>query len=77
MGVKYIFRLDDIAENMNWTNFFLLKEIFSSYGVKPIIGVIPYNEDVELLNYPKCEFNFWEEIRNLQGYHTIFKMKKY
>ncbi|NLY44369.1 MAG: DUF2334 domain-containing protein, partial [Tissierella sp.] len=66
MVAKYIFRLDDIAENMNWDNYFLLKDIFNNYGVKPIIGVIPNNEDTELLKYPKCNFDFWEEIRNLQ-----------
>ncbi|HHV26591.1 MAG TPA: DUF2334 domain-containing protein [Tissierellia bacterium] len=66
MGAKYIFRLDDIAENMNWDNYFSLKKIFDNYGVKPIIGVIPNNEDTELLDYPRCEFNFWKEIRELQ-----------
>jgi len=25
MGAKYIFRLDDIAENMKWDNFFFAK----------------------------------------------------
>ena len=63
---KYIFRLDDIAENMNWDNYFLLKDIFESYNVKPIIGVIPNNRDPELLEYPKGDINFWEEIRDLQ-----------
>ncbi|MGI6423718.1 MAG: DUF2334 domain-containing protein [Tepidanaerobacteraceae bacterium] len=66
MGAKYIFRLDDIAENMKWNNFFLLKEIFAKHNIKPIIGVIPNNEDEELLKLPKCPFNFWEETRNLQ-----------
>ncbi len=63
---KYIFRLDDIAENMNWDNYFLLKDIFESYNVKPIIGVIPNNRDPKLLEYPKGDINFWEEIRDLQ-----------
>ena len=63
---KYIFRLDDIAENMDWGNFFLLKELFIKHNVKPIIGVIPNNEDQELLLFPKCPFDFWEEIRSLQ-----------
>ena len=67
MGAKYIFRLDDIAENMKWNNFFLLKEIFAKHNIKPIIGVIPNNEDEELLKLPKCPFDFWEEIRNLQN----------
>lgn len=67
MGAKYVFRLDDIAENMNWNNYFLLKEIFVKHSIKPIVGVIPNNEDEELLSLPKCPFDFWEEIRNLQN----------
>ena len=66
MGAKYIFRLDDIAENMKWNNYFFLKEIFIKHNIKPIIGVIPNNGDEELLKLPKCSFNFWEEIRSLQ-----------
>lgn len=63
---KYIFRLDDIAENMDWGKFLLLKELFIKHDIKPIIGVIPNNEDPELLSFPKCPFDFWEEIRSLQ-----------
>lgn len=67
MSAKYIFRLDDISENMNWDNFFCLEKIFDKYRIKPVIGVIPKNEDEELLKYPKCEFDFWEKIRELQN----------
>ena len=42
---KISFRLDDIAENMDWEKFLSLKELLSNYDVKPIIGVIPNNED--------------------------------
>lgn len=66
MSAKYIFRLDDISENMDCNNFFLLKSIFDNYGVKPVIGVIPNNEDDELLSHPKCDFDFWKEIKSLQ-----------
>ncbi len=67
MEAKYIFRLDDIAPNMVWENYFLLKNIFERNQVKPIIGVIPHNEDPELLKHPKCDFDFWEEIRSVQN----------
>ena len=66
---KYIFRLDDICENMNWNNFNRIKEIFISNDIKPIIGVIPNNNDKELLKYPKAEINLWEEIKELQKIH--------
>jgi len=62
-----ILRLDDIAPNMNWELLFKTKKLFNKYNIKPIIGVIPKNEDKELKSYPECDFNFWEEIKKLQN----------
>ena len=66
MRAKYIFRLDDICENMNWDNYHRVKSIFLENSVKPIIGVIPNNKDKEFLQYPKCSYDFWNEVNNLQ-----------
>ena len=63
---NYIFRLDDIAPNMNWQMLNRVKKLFNQHNVKPIIGVIPKNEDKELKSYPLCPFNFWTEIKNLK-----------
>ena len=62
----FIFRLDDIAPNMNWQMLSRVKKLFDQYNIKPIIGVIPKNEDKELKSYPLCPFNFWDEIKNLK-----------
>jgi len=67
MKSKYIFRIDDVCENMNWDNFFKVKSIFIENNIKPIIGVIPNNKDENLLKYPKCNFDFWNEIYRLQN----------
>jgi len=64
---RLIIRIDDVAPNMNWSMMQKVKHIFKKYNIKPVIGVIPKNEDKELKNYPKCEFNFWEEIKELQN----------
>ena len=63
---RYIFRLDDIAPNMNWQMMSRVKILFNDYKIKPIIGVIPKNEDNELKSYPLCASDFWSEIRNLK-----------
>ena len=62
----YVFRLDDIAPNMNWKMMERVKKLFNDYNVRPIIGVIPKNEDNELKAYPKCTFSFWSEIKKLK-----------
>tara|TARA_Y100000590_G_scaffold342833_1_gene391570 strand:- start:2007 stop:2756 length:750 start_codon:yes stop_codon:yes gene_type:complete len=63
---KLIIRLDDIAPNMNWEMMSKVKSLFEKYNIKPVIGVIPKNEDKELKNYPECKFDFWEEVKNLK-----------
>jgi len=57
-----LIRLDDIAQNMNWDFMDKLEIIFKKYSIRPVLGVIPNNEDCELLSYPKREL-FWERVR--------------
>ncbi|TWT03624.1 DUF2334 domain-containing protein [Planomicrobium sp. CPCC 101079] len=67
MAGKYIFRFDDIAPNMDWDNYEYIKRIFDKYNVKPLIGVIPDNQDPELKKFAfKDEDYFWNEMRELQ-----------
>ena len=54
-----LIRLDDIAENMNWDLMERSELLFDKYKIKPVLGVIPNNQDGELLAYPKKN-NFWD-----------------
>lgn len=60
-----IFRLDDICSTMNSQNFRKIKQIFEKYEIKPLIGIVPQNEDKKL-KYEKEDFQFWEKMRNLE-----------
>ena len=62
----FVFRLDDVAPNMRWEMMDKVKKLFNTYNVKPILGVIPKNEDKELKLYPLCAFNFWDKMKNLK-----------
>jgi len=64
--VKYFFRLDDIAPNMDWSNFSRIRDIFRRYGVRPLFAIIPDLKDSKLLNF---EFNsdFWKTVRELSS----------
>ena len=73
----YIIRLDDIAPNMNWKMMNKVKKLFIEYDVKPILGVIPKNQDKELQSYPLCNFDFWKEIRSLKNQGWIIAMHGY
>jgi predicted deacetylase len=72
MTAKYILRLDDISSHMHWENYERLREIFDRWSVRPLIGVIPQNEDPALLKYPARKESFWREIRERHqaGWHV-------
>ena len=44
----YLIRLDDIAENMNWNLMQQAANLFDKYEIKPVLGVIPNNQDPEM-----------------------------
>ena len=56
-----LIRLDDIAENMNWEMMDKCELFFDKHNIKPLLGVIPNNQDPELLKYPKNS-KFWERV---------------
>ena len=64
---KYIFRIDDVSENMHWDNFNRLIEICNVYKIRPLIAVVPENKNKDLLKFPKCKFNFFNFIKDLQN----------
>ena len=40
-----LIRFDDIAPNMNWDLMDKCEKLFVQYKIKPVLGVIPNNED--------------------------------
>lgn len=75
-----LIRFDDIAPNMNWEMMDKCQELLNHYDLKPVVGVIPDNQDIELLKYPKRE-NFWEIVKKwelndwsiaMHGYNHLY-----
>ncbi|MCT7511880.1 MULTISPECIES: DUF2334 domain-containing protein [Aliarcobacter] len=48
--MAYLIRLDDITEGTNWEYFKQLEEVFDKHNIKPILGVVPDNQDKEIEN---------------------------
>ena len=63
MTVKYILRLDDISPNMAWSLFSRLEEKLNLLGIKPVLGVVPDNQD-SALNVEVVNTNFWDKVRD-------------
>ena len=85
---KYIIRLDDACETMAREKWARLESILDSKNIKPIVAVIPNNQD-ENLKVDKEDAYFWNCVRNwekkgweiaLHGYrheyHKITKSKQ-
>ena len=58
-----LIRLDDISENMEWKYMDKCEILFDKLNIKPLLGVIPFNKDPELLNYPRNQ-NFWNRVKS-------------
>ena len=83
--MKILIRFDDIAENMNWHFMEKSEQLFDKYKIKPVLGVIPNNQDKELKSYPRRE-NFWKIVKKWQskgweismhGYNHLYNSETY
>ena len=82
--MKTALRLDDITPDMDFDKFNRLKKILDTYQIKPLIGVVPFNEDTNLKR-DEIHTDFTEFLTNLKkegyqialhGYHHIYTTKK-
>lgn len=63
--MKIAIRMDDITPDMDWAKFLRFKELCDLYQVKPLIGVVPENQD-SMLHIDEAREDFWEYVLQLQ-----------
>ena len=63
MVVQYLIRLDDACPTMNKERWDRMESLLDHYGIKPMVGVIPHNEDPEQNVNPEDEC-FWDKVKN-------------
>ena len=77
----YLMRLDDASEYMDIKKWKRMEELLDKYGIHPIYGIIPANEDPELIKYGKVD-GFWNLMTSwkekgwapaLHGYTHVFE----
>ena len=66
MTAKYLIRLDDACDTSNLAKWRAVEKILDSLDVKPIVAVIPENED-QSLSYAAKNPKFWEKVRVWQS----------
>lgn len=62
MKVRYFVRLDDACPYMNYEKWAKILDILDRYSIKPLVGIIPHNED-EATMPDEENLNFWSEAR--------------
>ncbi|MGZ3443367.1 MAG: DUF2334 domain-containing protein, partial [Polyangia bacterium] len=65
-GARYLVRFDDICPGMNWPVWREIEKILVDADVKPLLAVVPSNEDAHLDVGPK-EARFWDLVRGWQA----------
>ena len=70
-----LIRFDDISQNMQWEFMERCEVLFDKYKIKPVLGVIPNNQDEELKKYPKK--NFWQIVKKWQSKGWTIAMHGY
>jgi predicted deacetylase len=61
---RYLLRFDDFCPTMDWAKWERFAGLIEEFGLKPILAVIPDNED-GVLNCLPPDGEFWERIRAL------------
>ena len=66
MSVKFLLRFDDICPTMDWKLWREVETILVEEGIKPILAVIPDNQD-ESLHDAEPDSHFWDRVRAWQA----------
>lgn len=71
METSYIVRLDDACPTNDLTKWGLVEDILDKYDIKPIVCIIPDNQDASLL-YAHHDTHFWQRVARWQakGWHV-------
>lgn len=85
MKTEFFIRLDDACPTMHQERWNTVEELLDKYGVKPIVAVIPHNEDPKQQIDNCSEKDFWERVRSwerkgwviaLHGYNHVYVTKE-
>jgi len=73
----YLIRLDDASEYMNLTNWKKMEQLLLKYNIKPIVGVIPKDEDNQHISQYNFNENFWSMVHKWQSHGWDIAMHGY
>ena len=77
---RLLLRLDDASPRRNIDNWNRIENLLSSFGIKPLVGVIPDNQDPSFAAYP-FDVHFWDMVHHwidvgwavgMHGYNHLY-----
>ena len=66
MKNKYLIRLDDACPTMDAEKWQKIEDILDRYKIRPMVGVIPNNEDPQTSPYP-VDGSFWNKVNKWEA----------
>lgn len=59
---KYIVRLDDASDYMDVEKWQRMENLLNKYNIKPLVGIIPENQDPALVGVYERDPLFWDKV---------------
>jgi predicted deacetylase len=81
---QYILRLDDASPMHHRDNWYRMEELLDRYRIKPMVGIIPDNQDASFAGY-ETDVDFWRKALNwkdkgwavaMHGYQHVYVTKQ-
>lgn len=66
MTAQYLLRFDDLCPTMDGARWRRFLPILRQHGIRPILAVVPDNQDPDL-RYRPPDVGFWDEMRAMQA----------
>jgi predicted deacetylase len=63
---QYLIRIDDLCPTVARSRWERLHELITEFGIRPILAVIPDNQDSDLMN-SEADPRFWGQMRRLEA----------
>ena len=58
----YILRLDDASDYMDVAKWKRIEDLLIRYNIKPLVGIIPDNQDPTLIENYEQNLEFWKMV---------------
>lgn len=58
---QYLLRLDDASDFMDINKWQRMEDLLDLYGIKPLVGIIPDNQDPSLIETYEQDTKFWDK----------------